>query len=169
MPQKTSEKPFDSSTLTPPPKSAPVAEGTVAGALRRGHSAAIVGQSYRPLGHFILVALFAMLTANAWSEALDIARGKSDGPMALFWLQLVAGALAVASMTGVWRRAKWAPYAIAGWGIESASLIVLLGPLLALDAEASLGLWVGAAIMLSMAAGTIWYLRRSMKASSTAS
>lgn len=118
--------------------------------------------TYRPLGHFILVALFALLAANAWNEALDIARHVSDAPMGLFWLQLGAGALAVASGIGVWLRARWATYAIAGWGIESASMIVLLGPLLKLDPAATVGLWVGAAIVLGMAAGSVLYLRRSL-------
>ena len=62
----------------------------------------------------------------------------------------------------MWRQAKWTLYAIAAWGVESAAMIVLLGPLLALDSAARNGLWVGAAIVLGMAAGSVWYLRRSM-------
>ena len=122
----------------------------------------ITQNAYRPLGHFILVALFALLAANAWTESTDIVRRVSAAPMGLFWLQLAAGAFAVASGVGVWRQAKWTPYAIAAWGVESAAMIVLLGPLLALDPAARNGLWVGAAIVLGMAAGSVWYLRRSM-------
>ena len=126
----------------------------------------ITQNAYRPLGHFILVALFALLAANAWTESIDIVRrvsvAVSVAPMGLFWLQLAAGAFAVASGVGVWRQAKWTPYAIAAWGVESAAMIVLLGPLLALDPAARNGLWVGAAIVLGMAAGSVWYLRRSM-------
>lgn len=85
--------------------------------------------------------------------------------MGLFWLQLGAGAFAIASGVGVWRQAKWAPYAIAAWGVESAVMIVALGPLLSLEPAARNGLWVGAAIVLGMAAGSVWYLRGSMRGS----
>lgn len=158
----TREKPAESFPINlSPPNVAP--SGKAPNTARRADPFdAGANGTYRPLGHFILVALFALLAANAWNEALDIARRVTDEPMGLFWLQLGAGALAVASGIGVWRQAKWATFAIAAWGIESAAMIVLLGPLLKLDPAATVGLWAGAAIVLGMAAGSVLYLRRSL-------
>jgi hypothetical protein len=51
--------------------------------------------------------------------------------------------------------------AIIAWGLEVATMLVLLAPILDLDAQASAGLWPGAGVMLLIAALCAWYAART--------
>jgi peptidoglycan/LPS O-acetylase OafA/YrhL len=115
----------------------------------------------RSIGRKLLVILFVLLALNGFFEAIRNVASAGDEPLALFWLQLGAGSLALASAVGLWRGARWAPVVLALWGIEAAAMVVSIGPILDLDAQASAGLWPGAACILVIAGLCAWYARRT--------
>jgi peptidoglycan/LPS O-acetylase OafA/YrhL len=116
---------------------------------------------HRSVWRKLLVVLFALLALDGFAEATRHFLSPTDVPPALFWLQLVAGSLALASAVGLWRRARWGSVVIIAWGIEVAAMLVLLAPILDLDAQASAGLWPGAGVMLVIAALCAWYAQRT--------
>jgi hypothetical protein len=116
---------------------------------------------HRSIWRKLLVALFVLFALDGFAEATRHFLSPNDVPAALFWLQLAAGSLALASAVGLWRRARWGSVVIIAWGIEVATMLVLLAPILALDAQASAGLWPGAAVMLVIAGLCAWYAQRT--------
>ena len=115
----------------------------------------------RSMWRKLLVVLFTLLALDGFAEATRHFLSPSDVPPALFWLQLAAGSLALASAVGLWRRAQWGAAVIVAWGLEVAAMLVLLEPILHLDAQASAGLWPGAAVMLVIAGLCAWYAQRT--------
>jgi len=115
----------------------------------------------RSIWRKLLVVLFVLFALDGFAEATRHFLSPGDVPPALFWLQLLAGSLALASSVGLWQRARWGSVAIIAWGIEVATMLVLLAPILHLDAQASAGLWPGAAVMLVIAALCAWYAQRT--------
>ncbi|HEX6599837.1 MAG TPA: hypothetical protein VF034_10985 [Gemmatimonadaceae bacterium] len=115
----------------------------------------------RSIWRKLLVVLFVLFALDGFAEATRHFLSPGDVPPALFWLQLIAGSLALASAVGLWRRAWWGSIVIIAWGIEVAAMLVLLAPILDLDAQASAGLWPGAAVMLVIAALCAWYAQRT--------
>jgi len=115
----------------------------------------------RSLARKLLVILFALLALNGFVEASRHFITPGDVPSELFWLQLTAGMLALASAVGLWRRTLWGAVAIGGWGLVVATMLVLLAPILDLDAQASAGLWPGAVAVLIVAGLCAWYARRT--------
>jgi peptidoglycan/LPS O-acetylase OafA/YrhL len=116
---------------------------------------------HRSIWRKLLVVLFALLALDGYAEATRHFLTPQDVPTELFWLQLGAGTLALASAVGLWRGARWGSVVIIAWGVEVATMLVLLSPILDLDAQASAGLWPGAAVMLVIAALCAWYAARS--------
>lgn len=117
--------------------------------------------THRSFSRKLLVTLFALVAVNGLVEAIQNVVDPDDVLLALFCLQLAAAALALASAVGLWRRARWAPMVIGVWGVESAAMVVLLGPILDLEPEARAGLWPGALVILALAALCVWYARRT--------
>lgn len=116
---------------------------------------------HRSVWRKLLVVLFTLLALDGYAEATRHFLTPQDVPTELFWLQLGAGTLALASAVGLWRGAWWGAVVILAWGVEVAAMLVLLTPILALDAQASAGLWPGAAVMLVIAGLCAWYAARS--------
>lgn len=116
---------------------------------------------HRSIWRKLLVVLFALLTLDGYAEATRRFLTPGDVPAELFWLQLGAGTLALASAVGLWRRARWGAVAIIAWGVEVATMLVLLTPILDLDAQASAGLWPGAVVVLVIAGLCAWYAERT--------
>lgn len=116
---------------------------------------------HRSIWRKLLVVLFVLLALDGFGEATRHFLSPEDVPPALFWLQLGAGSLALASAVGLWRRARWGTVVIIAWGLEVATMLVMLAPILALDAQASAGLWPGAVVMLLIAGLVAWYSRRT--------
>jgi hypothetical protein len=50
------------------------------------------------------------------------------------------------------------------WGLEAATMVVLLGPILQLDADARAGLWPGAVATLVIAGLCTGYAKRTLVA-----
>jgi hypothetical protein len=114
----------------------------------------------RTIGLTLLSIIFGLLSASAFREIAVYLLSASGDPPALFALQLVTAATALTSAAGIWRRTPWAPLAILAYGVVAASLVVLLGPLLDLDAEARSGLLGGAAGIMAFVLLSAWYVRR---------
>jgi peptidoglycan/LPS O-acetylase OafA/YrhL len=118
----------------------------------------------RSIARKLLVILFALLALNGFEEALKRLIDPADTPVALAWLQLITGSLATAAGIGLWRRTRWAPIVIVLWGLEAATMVVLLGPILQLEADARAGLWPGAVAILVIAGLCTWYAKRTLVA-----
>jgi hypothetical protein len=116
---------------------------------------------HRSIWRKLLVALFILLALDGFVETTRHFLTPGDVPGALAWLQFGAGSLALASAVGLWRRARWGSAVIVAWGLEVATMLVLLESILHLDAQASAGLWPGAAVILVVAALSAWYAQRT--------
>ena len=117
----------------------------------------------RSWGRVALSIIFAALALNAWVQVLLVALGRGDDPAALVAMQVLVGVTGLAAAWGSWRGARWAPAAALAYGIATAAMLVSLGPLLDLPAEARPGILAGAAAMLAGAGAGAWYLRRSQR------
>jgi hypothetical protein len=113
----------------------------------------------RPVGRIIVAVLFALLAVNALKETFW-----SDGPRQLRILQAFVGALGAATAWGAWTAARWSPVLAAAYGFVGGAMVVALGPMLDLPAEARGGLWVGGAVVLLIGLASAWYLRRATRA-----
>ena len=107
-----------------------------------------------------LAAIFALLTVNAWAQALLTAIGRSSDPPTLLMLQVLIGATAAATTIGIWRGRSWAAGAALGYGVITGGMIVSLEHILGLGSDARGGLWMGGAMVMLFAALVAWYLRR---------
>jgi hypothetical protein len=117
----------------------------------------------RSVGRALLAIIFGLLALSAWAQVVLVASRASDDPPLLMGLQTAIGALGAAAAVGSWRNTRWAPVAAAGYGVVTAGMIVALGPLLNLDADARSGLWAGAGGVLAFGLVSAWYLRRSLR------
>lgn len=116
----------------------------------------------RPGGRIALAVVFALLALNALAQVVLVPLGRSDDPAALTALQALIGAAGAVAAAGSWAGARWSPAAALAYGLLTAGMVLALGPLLELPAEARGGLWVGAAALLLLALWSAWYLRRSV-------
>ena len=89
--------------------------------------------------------------------------GDSDDPPALVILQAIIGATAAATAWGAWRGARMAPWAAIAYGLATAGMLVALGPMLDLPAEATGGLYLGAVVVLGFAVIAAWFLHRAVR------
>ena len=109
----------------------------------------------RTVGQIIVVALFALLAANAFRETFW-----SDSPTPLRIWQAVVCVIATATTWGAWTGARWSAALATLYGLVAGAMIVALGPMLDMPVEERGGLWVGGAIVLVIALVSAWYLRR---------
>jgi hypothetical protein len=121
----------------------------------------------RSVGRVVLAAVFALLALNAfWQVGLGV-WGEGEPPL-ITALQALVGAAAASAGYGSWIGARWAPAIAALYGVIGGGMIVSLGPVLDLPAEARTGLWTGGAVVLVFGLGSAWWLRRSLRTASEA-
>lgn len=118
----------------------------------------------RPFGHFAVIALLLASSVNAFSQVANEVRDPEPGSVALGLMQGGIGAAGLTAVVGLWRRTRWATAAILAWGVIAAALVVLLQPLLGLDASERYGLFTGAATVLMITGVLYLYVRRSLRA-----
>jgi hypothetical protein len=112
----------------------------------------------RPIGFTILAVVFGLASASAFGEVVNYLLSRSEDPLALFAFQLATATTGLLSAVGIWRRALWAPLAVLSYGVVTATLVSLLGPMLDLAPEERSGLWTGAAAILVFALLSAWYV-----------
>lgn len=114
-----------------------------------------------PVGRFVLVIMFSLISINALREAYLQATTSGQRWWTMLLLQLISGLLALGSVVALLRRARWTKAIIGAWGVFCAAFVASLGALLDLPADARPGLWIGAAVVLVMAGVSVLYLVRA--------
>jgi hypothetical protein len=117
----------------------------------------------RPRGAIVLAVVFVLLAGNAWAQVVLVPFGRTDDPPALTALQAIVGATALAAAWGSWRVARWAPAAALLHALATAGMLLSLGPLLDLPADARGGIHWGAGGILLLGACAAWYMRRAVR------
>jgi peptidoglycan/LPS O-acetylase OafA/YrhL len=117
----------------------------------------------RPIGRAVLVVIFVLLALSAWWQVVNDFTDRSNEPMILTGLQVIIGAIAMATAWGSWVGARWAPAVALLYGLIAGGMVVSLGPLLDLPAESRRGLWTGGAMVLAFALLCAWWLQRSLR------
>jgi len=112
-----------------------------------------------------VIAVVVALTAAAHGVQAITGRASQD-PRALVAEHVLVAIVGLIAGYGLWRGARWAPWALAGNGVLIAALIVSLGPLLQMDAAARGGLWTGAVTIALITAAGAWYVRRRVAVAS---
>jgi hypothetical protein len=128
---------------------------------REASAGAVRGTRARPVGVMVLSALFLLAAAANLVQVVMTAAGLSQEPLAILIGHTVMVVLAITAAVGVWRMARWAPWACTAWGAFTAAFVLSLGPVLSLDAPARAGLRSGAAAIVACGLATAWYARRS--------
>ncbi len=114
----------------------------------------------RPVGHWVVMALFAAVGVNAMAEVLEGLTNRPTGSLLVVaGLQAFTALLAFLAVAAIWKRAAWSTAVIVLWGVISAVMLMLLEPLLHLGREARSGLVTGALVILVVAACSAWYVR----------
>jgi hypothetical protein len=116
------------------------------------------------VGFVIITVLFAFFALQAWGEVARVVLQRASKPATISLLQLFGGAAAYAAAIGTFRRRPWAWRASIAWGLLTTALLMSLGPLLDLPAEARPGLAISAVSILLLSAGLALYLRSVIKA-----
>ncbi|HEX5830017.1 MAG TPA: hypothetical protein VFY16_03480 [Gemmatimonadaceae bacterium] len=115
----------------------------------------------RSTGVVLLALLFALAAAlDAWQLFVGF-MGSADEHPAIAVFRLLSVVTAVAAAVGTWRLSRWAPAAAMVWTAVRVCFIIALGPLLALDPTARIGLWIAAAGVLVFGVLATRYVRRA--------
>jgi peptidoglycan/LPS O-acetylase OafA/YrhL len=107
----------------------------------------------------ILSGIFVLLAAAEVIQLIQAARGEHPDPPVLLLTHALTGVLAGLAAFGLWRRRSWAPWAVVGWGILTAAMLVALGPILGEPGDTWRGYWLAAVVIAAFAAGSAWYAR----------
>ena len=99
----------------------------------------------RSVGAYFFAGALLLLSQSAFRQALSELRQTEPGSLLFGVLQLVIGTSAVASAFGLVRRARWAAWSVAVWGVASAVLLALQPLFAPMDSDAQRSIWFGAA------------------------
>ena len=110
------------------------------------------------------IAVFlGLLALNAGVQVVAALGGWSDDPLLLIVLQGACTGVAVAGTVGAWQLRPWSRLAAVLYGLVAGGMIISLGPMLDLGAEAQGGLNAGGGMVmligLAMSWGLHWALR----------
>jgi hypothetical protein len=87
--------------------------------------------------------------------------GTSDEPTILWAFQAVIALCGLGAAYGAWRYRAWSWVAALGYAVITSGMILGLGPILDLDAEAREQLPLGAGLVFVVTGLLAWYLRRA--------
>jgi hypothetical protein len=108
----------------------------------------------------ICAAFFAIAALGDVWDVTSWLAGWNDEPYSILVIHSLLFVVALAAAIGLWRATRWSIGVVVLWGVCTAAFIVALGPILALDAAARSGLWVGAATVLVIALVIAAYARK---------
>ena len=117
----------------------------------------------RKPGQIVLAVIYALLAVNAWAQVVLALRGELSDPPILIGLQSLIGIAGAAAAWGSWAGARWAAYAVVIHGLITATMLVLLDPILGLGADARSSLLIAAAVVLAWSFLFAWYLNRLVR------
>ena len=79
----------------------------------------------RSVGAYLFAAALLLLSKSAFRQALGEFRDTEPGSLLFGALQLVIGTSAVVAAIGLVKRARWAAWSVAIWGVASAALLAV--------------------------------------------
>lgn len=108
----------------------------------------------------LLGGFFALFAAADVIQLSQAARGEHPDPVGLLLTHALTGLLAGFAAVGLWRARKWALLVVLGWGVATAAMLMILGPVLDEPREAWRGLRMAALLVAVFAAAVGWYVWR---------
>jgi hypothetical protein len=118
----------------------------------------------RTAGRIALAGLFCLFAAVDVFQLVHVALGIHPDPPALIVLHALTALLAGLACAAIWRGWPRAHLLVLGWGLATAAMLVLLGPLADDPPESWRGYRIAAAAVAVLAAAAAWYVRRSAPA-----
>jgi hypothetical protein len=113
------------------------------------------------IGLRLTSVVFGAAGLNALVQVPNDFPGLSDEPTILWAFQAVIGACGIAAAYGAWRYRRWSWIAGLAYAVITSGMILALGPILDLDADAREQLPLGAGLVLVVTGLLAWYLRRA--------
>lgn len=117
--------------------------------------------SRRPLSATIIAVCFALFALNATAQVVLRLIGESSDPVLLMSWQSLVAASGWAAAVLAWRQHRAAVLFAVLYGVITGTMIVALGRILELGADAQNGLWASGAVVLVLSLALAWALRRS--------
>lgn len=114
---------------------------------------------FRSVGAYIFAGALLLLSQSAFRQALSEFRDTEPGSLLFGMLQLVIGTSAVVAAIGLVKRARWAAWFVALWGVATASLLAVQPLFEPMDSDAQWSIGLGAAAIVVAAAGVSWFAR----------
>ena len=111
----------------------------------------------------IVAVVFLLFGLNAFAQMAATLFGSGGDPLLLVLLQTLVGAAGIATAIGAWRARPWAAASALAYGVITGGMIISLGPMLDLEADARPGLLVGGITVLLIGVAAAWYLRRALQ------
>lgn len=116
----------------------------------------------RRIGPIICALVFLLAGLNALVQVPGELPGLSDEPTILWAWQSVIGVCGVLAAYAGSTGRPWAWKPALGYAILASAMILSLGPILDLDADARESLPLGAGAVLAVTGALAWYLRRAL-------
>ena len=113
------------------------------------------------IGLRLSAVVFAVAGLNALVQVPNDFPGISDEPTILWAFQTVIALCGLGAAYGAWRYRAWSWLAALGYAVITSGMILGLGPILDLDAEAREQLPLGAGLVFVVTGLLAWYLRRA--------
>ena len=114
----------------------------------------------RSVAAYVFATVFVLLSTSAFRQALSELRDTEPGSLLFGVLQLVIGTSAVAAAVGLVKRARWASWPAAIWGVATAALLGVQPLYSPMDSDAAWSIWSSAAAIGVAGAGVSWFARR---------
>ncbi len=114
----------------------------------------------RSVAAYFFAGALLLLSTSAFRQALSEFRQTQPGSPLFGALQLVIGTSAVAAAIGLVKRARWAAWFVAVWGVATVALLAVQPLFAPMDADAQRSIWLGAAAVGVAAAGVSWFACR---------
>jgi sorbitol-specific phosphotransferase system component IIBC len=109
----------------------------------------------------VIVAVLYVATSISQLHQVPRETFGEDALPALAALHAASGLSSLATAVGTWLAYRWSWLLSLLWGVVTSALILSLPRLLRLTAEESVGMPIGAAVVMATALAGAWYLHRA--------